>query len=305
MRLLITGGSGMLGSYVATQAAEAGWETWAAYSNHAVELPGCHMLQLDIRDGTEVNRAIEKIGPEVIIHTAALVKPDVCEQRKSDASAVNTLGAANVIAAAEKVGAHLVHISTDLVFSGERNPCRTDDPVCPVNHYGLTKAAAETAVRSSSLNWAIVRTSIIYGPRKFAFLESFSDKVIETLRSGETMSAFTDQRRCPIPAWNLADVLLEIADRRLTGIYHAVCQEPSTRYEFARKVAEVFGLDASLIKPIAMDEVQTLALRPKTLILDTTSTQAVLNTHLLSFEQGILELRNRQDAALASWRLKR
>lgn len=291
MRLLITGGSGMLGSYVATQAAEAGWETWAAYSNHTVELPGCRMLQLDIRDETEVARTIGDVRPEVIIHTAALVKPDVCEQRKADASAINTLGAVNIIAAAEKVGAHLVHISTDLVFSGERNPYRTDDPLCPVNHYGLTKAEAETAVRTSRLTWAIVRTSIIYGPRKFPFLESFSDRVIETLRAGETMNAFVDQCRCPIPAWNLADVLLEIAERRMTGIYHAVCPEPSTRYDFARKVAEIFGLDASLIKPISMDQVETLALRPKTLILDTSSISEALNTRLLGFEEGIASLR--------------
>ena len=291
MRLLITGGSGMLGSYVATQAAEAGWETWAAYSNHAVELPGCRMLQLDIRDETEVDRTIGEVRPEVIIHTAAVSKPDLCEEDKARAFAVNVLGTMNVIAAAENVGAHLVHISTDLVFSGERNPYQVDDPLCPVNHYGLTKAAAETAVRTSRLTWAIVRTSIIFGPRKFPFLESFSDRVIETLRAGETMNAFVDQCRAPIPAWSLAEVCLEIADRRLTGIYHAVCPESSTRYEFAVKLAEVFGLDSALVVPKTMDEVPALAHRPNTLILDTLSTQRALNTRLLGFEEGIASLR--------------
>ena len=291
MRVLITGGSGMLGSYVAAQAVERGWKTWATYSGHPVELPGVRMIPLDIQDAAEVAKAVRDIEPEVIIHTAALVKPDECEQHKDTAFAINTLGTVNVISAAEQAGAHLVHVSTDLVFNGERNPYKTDDIPGPVNYYALTKVAAETAIYASRLNWAIVRTSIIYGPRKFPFLESFSDKVIESLRAGKTMSAFTDQRRSPIPAWNLADACLEIAERRLTGIYHAVCPESSTRYEFARKVAEVFGLDADLIKPMSMDEVETLARRPKTLILDTSSISEALNTRLLGFEEGIASLR--------------
>lgn len=291
MKVFITGGSGMLGSYAATQAAERGWETWASYSEHAVELPGCRTIPLDIRDAAKVREVIGEIKPDAVIHTAAMTRPDVCEERKSDAFAVNVLGAYNVISAAENVGAHLTHISTDLVFDGEHNPYKTDDPHCPVNYYAVTKVAAEDAVFASKSEWAIVRTSIIFGPRRFPFLESYSDKVIESLRAGKPMNAFTDQRRGPIPAWNLADVCLEIAERRLTGIYHAVCPESSTRYEFARKVAEVFGLDADLIKPACMDDVVTLARRPKTLVLDTASTQAALSTRLLCFEEGVLELR--------------
>jgi dTDP-4-dehydrorhamnose reductase len=230
------------------------------------------------------------------MHTAAVSKPDLCEQRKSDAFAVNALGAQHIASAAKSVGAHLVHVSTDLVFDGEKNPYKTDAPYSPVNYYALTKVAAEAAVLAAESYSAIVRTTIIYGPRVFPFLESFSDKVIENLRAGKPMSAFTDQRRSPIPAWNLADACLEIAERRLPGVYHAACPESSTRYEFAVRVAEVFGLDARLIKPISMAEVQTLAFRPRDLILDTASTQAALRTHLLAFEEGILELRNRQDA---------
>ena len=283
----------MLGSYAATQAAEKGWETWATYSGHPVELPGVRMIPLDIRDAAEVAKAVHDIKPDAIIHTAALVKPDECEQHKDTAFAINTLGTVHVISAAEQAGARLVHVSTDLVFNGERNPYKTDDIPGPVNYYARTKVAAETAIYASHLDWAIARTSIIYGPRVFPHLNSFSDKVIETLRAGKTINAYTDQRRCPIPAWNLADVLLEIAERGLTGVFHAVCPESSTRYEFAVNVAEVFGLDRALIVPKTMDEIPTLARRPRSLILDTLSTQQALNTRLFGFEEGILGLLNR------------
>lgn len=285
----------MLGSYTATQAAERGWDVWATYSAHEVELPGVSMIQLDLSDLDRTVGAVERIRPDAIIHTAANAKPDDCELHKDRAFSANVTSAQNIFSAAEGVGAHIVHVSTDLVFNGEDNPYKTNDTPGPVNYYALTKLAAEVALFASSTTWAIARTSIIFGPRKFPFLASFSDNVIDSLKAGKTVNAFEDQVRAPIPAWNLADVLLEIADRRLTGIYHAVCPESCTRLAFAQKLAEVFDLDASLLNPTAMDDVQTPARRPKMLVLDTLSTQAALNTRLLSYEEGILSLPSHQD----------
>ena len=293
-KILITGGSGMLGSYVAVQAAESGWETWATYTQHKIEISECETIQLDIRDGSAVQKAFEEVRPDAVIHTAAMAKPDICEVEKGDTYAVNVIGTQNIISACEKVGTRLVHVSTDMVFNGERNPYKTDAPLSPMNYYGLTKVGAETAVYASKIDWAIVRTAIIYGPRKFPWLESFSDKIIETLQAGKTLGAFVDQYRPPIPAWNLAEVLLEIADRKLTGIFHAVCPEPSTRFQFARKVAEVYGLDPELVTPIYMDEAQPQAFRQKILILDAISTSRALNSRLLGFEEGIKGLINRR-----------
>ena len=290
MKILVTGGSGMLGSYTATRAVTQGWDVTATYFGNAVELPGCRMVRLDLADPWD---AVGSVCPDVVIHTAAQVKPDVCEEQKRLAFDTNVLGTDNLLRAAECVHAHFVHISTDLVFSGEHSPYSEGDILSPPNYYGLTKAAAEAAVLASEIETAIVRASIIFGPRIFPNLNSFSDKIVETLRAGKPMTAFTDQRRSPIPAWNLADVLLEIAELRLTGVFHAVCPESSTRYEFAVKVAETFGLDASLIRPATMDQLPSVAFRPSTLILDTSNTQARLSTRLLGFEEGITGLLQR------------
>lgn len=283
----------MLGSYAAVQAAEKGWEIWATYHSHPVELPGVQMMALDLADLRHVSKAVRQIQPQVIIHTAALSKPDICAQSPREAERANILATCNLVRAAEEVGARFVYVSTDLVFRGGDHAYKPDDQPLPPNYYGMTKWAGESAVVECSVLWAIARTSIIYGPRKFPHLNSFSDRVIESLRAGKTITAFTDQTRCPIPAWNLADVCLEIAERGLTGIFHAVCPESSTRYEFAVKVAEVFGLDKSLVIPATMHDSDALAFRPKTLILDTTSTSEALNTRLLGFEEGISELNKR------------
>ena len=281
----------MLGSYTATQAAAAGWDVSATYGSNAVELPGVRMERLDIADASDVSQLVGRIRPDVIIHTAAQAKPDVCEERKRFAFDTNVRGTDNLVRAAETIGAHFVHVSTDLVFNGEHNPYPEGDRLSPPNYYGLTKAAAEAAVLASDADAAIVRTPIIYGPRMFPNLNSFSDTIIHSLKTGKPMSAFSDQRRCPTPAWNLADVLLEIAERRLTGIFHAVCPESSTRYEFAVKLAETLGLDASLIRPATMGQSPAVAFRPHDLILDTSCTQARLETRLLGLQEGIAILR--------------
>ena len=293
MVILVTGGSGMLGSYAAIQAAEKGWEICATYHSHPVELPGVRMMELDLAELRDVSKAVRQIQPQVIVHTAALSKPDICAQSPREAERANIRATCNLVRPAEEVGARFVYVSTDLVFRGGDHAYKPDDQPLPPNYYGMTKWAGESAVKDSTVPWAIVRTSIIYGPRKFPHLNSFSDKVIESLRAGKAVGAFTDQTRCPSPAWNLADVCLEIAERGLTGIFHAVCPEPSTRYDFAVKVAEVFGLDERLIAPTSMDDVPALAFRPKTLILDTTSTSAALNTRLLGFQEGIMGLKER------------
>ncbi|MDI6828042.1 MAG: SDR family oxidoreductase, partial [Armatimonadota bacterium] len=260
-KLFVTGGSGILGSYVAVQGAEKGWDVTASYGRNAIELPGCRTVHLNLADGEHVLDVINNAAPDVIIHTAAQAKPDVCEENKRLAFESNVIGTFNVLCAAEKIGAHFIHISTDTIFNGEKNPYKENDPPTPPNYYGLTKAAAEAAVMASSTSWAIVRTSIIFGPRKFPFQESFSDKVIDALKAGKKISAYVDQYRCPIPAWNLADACLEIAERRLTGIFHIECPNVVSRLEWALKIAEVFGLPASLIEPIYMDSSPGIAKR--------------------------------------------
>ncbi|MHB1001063.1 MAG: SDR family oxidoreductase [Armatimonadota bacterium] len=292
-KLLVTGSSGFLGSYTAMQGVKTGWDTWAGYSSHPVEIPGCSMIKLDICDEIETMRIISEIKPDVIIHSAAIPRPDLCEERKDLAFAVNTLGTFNIAVAAETTGAHLVHVSTDMVFQGDKAPYNEDDPLSPPNYYGLTKAGAESAVYASGANRAIVRTTTLYGPRTFPNQESFTDKLIESLRDGREMPTFVNQYRPAIPVWNVAEALVEIAERRMEGIYHVVCPDITTRYQVGLKIAELFDLDASLIKPVSVDDVEFKARRPKMLAIEPTATIRALNTRILTFEEGIIELRKR------------
>ena len=137
----------MLGSYTAVLAAERGWETWATCHSHPVELPDVRMMTLDLADTRRVTKAVKQIQPQVIIHTAAQSKPDICEQNRREAHLANTLSASNIVRAAEAVGARIVYVSTDLVFQGGARAYKPDDQTLPPNYYGMTKLAGEEAVK--------------------------------------------------------------------------------------------------------------------------------------------------------------
>jgi len=117
--------------------------------------------------------------------------------------------------------------------------------------------------------------------------------VIDALRENKPIKAYVDQYRCPIPAWNLAEACLEIAERALEGIFHVECPDVTSRFEWARKIAQVFGFDESLIEPMYMDSSPGIAPRSKSLVLDVSRTIETLHTRLLTFEESILELHKR------------
>lgn len=292
-RIFITGGSGLLGCHVATQAVECGWDTWATYSGHPVDIPSCRTVNIDIRNQSGLCRLVSDAQPDVILHSAAIAGIEDCEEDKGNAFKINVQGTCNIIAAAEQVRAHLIFISTGAVFNGERNPFKEDDSLSPVNYYGLTKASAEAAVYASCIDWAIVRTSVIYGPSGLPHRQSYSDAIISRLKAGEILDMPADRYRPAVPVWSLGEALLEIAERKLTGVYHAASPDTTSGYQFALGLADVFGMDRSLVKPSFKDTEESNIRSPKVLILDTARTSKILATRFPGFRQGIVELRKR------------
>jgi len=119
------------------------------------------------------------------VHAAALTDVDLCEKDKNLAFNVNVLGTKNVVEACKKVNAHLVYISTDYVFSGEKGYYSEQDETNPLNYYGFTKLEGEKIVESSNLSYLIARASVIYGSRPAAGKVNFALWAIEKLKKGD------------------------------------------------------------------------------------------------------------------------
>ncbi|HET8562756.1 MAG TPA: SDR family oxidoreductase, partial [Candidatus Binatia bacterium] len=195
MKILVTGGSGMLG-YDLMRRASRQHEVWGSYHTRHVRLAGCGMISLDLarEDGIKAN--VMSIRPEVFVHTAALTDVDECEREPERARKINSEGTAVLAEIAEQIGARFVYISTDYVFDGVKGDYSEEDSPRPVNSYGATKLAGEEAVRQRCANALILRTSI-FGlkiPPKTGLMEL----LVNSLRDGQKITRFADQFATPI-----------------------------------------------------------------------------------------------------------
>lgn len=229
-RMLVVGASGHLGRKVAARAMAAGWMVVGTCFSSAGELGE---VRLDIRDPAAVRELVRRVFPSVVIHTAA----------GRDDWRVIADGAAHVAVAAYSVGARLVHVSSEAVFSGRDVTYDEEAQPDPVYRYGAAKAAAETAVRAVDPTAAVVRTSLIVGDGRGAH-ETLTHDLIAGRRTG---MLFTDQIRKPVHVDDLADALLELAGNDYRGVLNVAGTEPISRYDLGVLVARRDGLDPEAI----------------------------------------------------------
>lgn len=285
-KLLIAGGSGLLGSNLA-RAARDGFEVSATYNRHRVVMPGCELVNLEVDRPEQVRDLFTRTRPDFVVNTIAVVNVDYCEEHPEEAWRINVAGAENIARAAKEVGATLIHISTDSVFDGRKGHYSEKDAVGPINVYARTKAAAEGRVRSCSDDCLIVRTAF-YG--KGAVEGNGLAEWVETsLKEGRQIHGFTDVFFSPISARNLSQAILEMAGGGLTGTYHVAGSQRCSKYDFARQIALSLGYDPDLILPSVLSDAKLKAPRPKDISLDITKTSRVIKTPLLNVRDGLLD----------------
>jgi len=268
LKLLITGASGLYGSKLAQKALDMGIDVFSSdlQSNSVYG----NAVKLDVSDKSQVEATFEAVKPDVVVHAATLTDVDKCELNKALAWKVNVDGTKYITQACQKTGAFLFYVSTDYVFSGEKGNYVESDSPEPINYYGLTKLLAEEIVQTlPETDFFIARPSVIYGSTPAAGKVNFALWLIETLRKGDRVKIVTDQWNTPTLNTSLAEMTLEVIERRLTGLYHLCGATRVNRFEFAVKIADVFGLDKSLIDKVSADQFSWPAQRPADSSLDT------------------------------------
>ncbi len=288
--VLITGASSLPGYRTAMAFLKRGYKVVGTHLTHEIPIedPNFFKARVDITDLDSLRRVFENHRPLAVIHIAAYGDVDGCERDKSLAWRINVVGTLNVMRLAAKYCKYALYLSTDYVFDGKKGGYAEDDPPCPINYYGLTKLGGEIATLSSPLDSAVVRASSIYGfgPGR----KNFAKFLVEKLSAGEEVKALVDQYTTPTQATLLAESILEIVERGLTGIFHIVGEKMS-RYEFAIKVAETLGYDPSLIKEITMDEFRWFAPRPRDSSLLCEKTRNILKTDFHTTQRAMEVLR--------------
>lgn len=290
MKILISGGSGLLGSKISEKAMEKGHDVYSGYNTHEAKfgIP----IKLDVCQRAALQKTLKKVEPEVIVHTAALTDVDKCEEDKNLAWKVNVKGTKNIAELSRKHKAFLIYVSTDYLFSGEKGLYKERDEPDPINYYGATKLEGEKTVKAIAEEWCIARPSVIYGSTAAAGKVNFALWVIEKLEKGEPIRVITDQYVSPTLNTNLADMILEVAERKLVGTYHLAGTTPINRYDFAKLIAETFNLNQDLIKPAKSEEMKWAAKRPKNTSLNVEKATKTLHKKPLCIEEALSELKD-------------
>ena len=257
--ILITGGSGLLAINWALLMRND-YSIYLGINNRQIYLENVKSINLNLSSIRDLERDLELIQPELIIHTAGITDVELCELNPNMAMKVNFSLAKNIAIISKKLGIKLIQISTDHLFDGSKSNVTEDEPVNPLNIYGKTKGMAEKCVLDINPESLVVRTNFFaWGP---TYRKSFSDTIILKLRKGEHINLFYDVYITPIIVENLATVSHELVKLKANGIYNIVGDERISKYEFGLIVAKIFNLDANLINPISIYNNPKLVKRP-------------------------------------------
>jgi dTDP-4-dehydrorhamnose reductase len=299
-RLLIIGSSGLVGSKLAALSTKHGFETYNTTNSRRTSLP--QVNQLDITDRDATLRLVKKIRPNVIVNTAAITNVDYCETHRDVARNVNVDGVNNLADAASENNTRLVQISTDYVFDGMVGHYTEDDTPRPLGYYAQTKLESEKIVSNLS-SYVVARPSVIYGwnPPETSGTASDSVKpmnfamfVVDKLKKNEMVRAVRDQYSSPTFADNLAEALLRLAKHRINGVFHTAGRSCLSRYEFAVKLATLFGYSTRLVQPVFSSEFTQVAVRPKNSCLLVEKAEKTIGMSFFTADEGIKEMKRQE-----------
>jgi len=288
LKVLVTGASGFIGMHI-TRHLKDRWTVMGTYFNHPYTTMDIPMLSLDLTDGRALARMVFEMRPYAVVHCAALTDTALCEKNRALASLINAEGTRRLARVARDVSARMIHLSTDLVFNGEKGWYREDDPVSPLQIYGETKVKGEEAIMEEHDNAAILRVGLVYGPSPLGN-RSASEWPLYEIQQGRTPTLFTNQFRTPTSALNIARVVGELLDHTFTGILHISGPDRMSRYEFGRALLEAYGIPLNRIKPGSLEELPSISARPRDSSLNTDLARSLLKTPLLNVNEGLWEI---------------
>ncbi len=279
-RLLITGASGDLGRPLSALAAKH-WQTTGTYFRRA-QIGGGEAVQLDLRDRAAVLALVHDLRPDVIIHAAA-------SNRSTEVVETNLASARHIAQAAQAVRCRLIALSTDMVFDGRNPPYAEEDPPTPLSPYGKAKAANEQLFRAMGGNCLVVRTSLIYdldrNNRQVKWMQ-------ESIAAGQRVTLYVDEIRQPIWAWNLAKVLLELAESDEVGLLNVAGPQAMSRWEYGCALLRALGYSPHEVA-VAVRAAEVAPERPRNLTLRLDKAQAILKTPLLPLEEALRRAQQR------------
>ncbi len=250
MRIMVTGANGLLGQKLVTLLQDIEDVELIATGKGLNRNPeGKYAyLSADLQNHEGVRTFISLTQPDIIIHCAAMTQVDECEEHQDNCWKINVTATANLVTIAQDEDIRFIYVSTDFVFDGLSGPYREEDLPSPISYYGETKAKAEDIVKQSGLDYAIIRTVLVYGVAHDPSRSNIVLWVKNSLEAGKEIEVVDDQWRTPTLAEDLAIGIWQVVKKEKTGIFHISGADTMNVFELAERVAEFFQLDKDLLR---------------------------------------------------------
>lgn len=291
MRILLLGKHGQIG-----------WELQRALAPLGPVL-AWGRAEADLERLEALRERLRAAAPQIIVNAAAYTAVDKAEEEPSLARRINTEAVSLLAEEARRLGAWLVHYSTDYVFDGTKvGAYRETDPTAPLNVYGLTKRDGEEAIRASGCRYLILRTSWIYAARGKNFLRT----ILRLATERDELKVVNDQRGSPTTAELVADVTAHCLHRIMrdpelaegaSGIYHLAACGETTWHDYARwlitearRMGACLRLSPERIVPVRTADYPTAARRPANSVLDSSRLRTVFGLHLPDWQEGVVRV---------------
>lgn len=293
MNILIIGANGFTGRRILNDLVDSNKYNITASSlrDDILAGEGYRFIRTDIRNASEVQALFKEVYPDVVINTSALSVPGFCETHHLEARATNVTAVEHLAHACEQYGSRFIHLSTDFVFDGrsERLYTEEDEPN-PVNYYGITKLEGEQRVMEFCSNYAIVRVVVVYGKALPGQHGNIVQLVANKLRTGETIRVVSDQWRTPTFVGDISEGVKRLISYPKNGIYHLCGSDCVSIAEIAYRVADLLGLDRSLILPVTTEEMNEATPRPRFSGLSIAKAKHEINYTPHTLEEGMKEM---------------
>ena len=290
MTILVTGTNGLLGQKIIYQLRNRSDVKLIATSkgdNRTFAKDGYIYEDMDITNAMQVQSIFEKYQPDALINTAAMTNVDACENDKVLCQKMNVDAVGIMIEQCKKHNTHFIQLSTDFVFDGTAGPYSEEDEPHPLSYYAMSKYESELMLQQSGLNWAIIRTIIIYGVVDDNQRSNVVLWTINSCRAMKDINVITDQYRMPTLAEDLASACINCAINRKQGIYHVSGNEFMSIWDSVQRVADYFNLDKSFIHPVTTASLNQPAKRPLVTGFKIDKAMRELNYKPHTFEEGL------------------
>ena len=240
--------------------------------------------EVDVTEADSVLKYGEMNRPDIIINCAGLTSVMACENNVEKAYKINAVGARNMSIVARRIGAKLIHLSTDDVFDGKsQTPYGEFDLPVPTTVYGKSKLAGEQFVKDFAERYFIIRSNWIYGKGN-----NFIKKLLELAKEKEVIHVSKESFGSPTSAKELAKFIIHLMESSEYGVYHATCEGTCSRYEFAEEIVKLAGLSVK-IEAVPDEEDELVAQRPAYTVLDNLMLRLLGNYQLPHWKEALAD----------------